>query len=58
MNYKQYRVGPGHYAIGDFTIYGCYPRWQVRDRVHAYSKTSHYYAKRSSTHGRSRRPKP
>ena len=32
MNYKQYRVGPGHYVIGDFTIYGCYPRWQVRDR--------------------------
>jgi len=31
MKIGKYRVSAGHYAVGEFTIYGCYPRWQLRD---------------------------
>ena len=31
MKLSKYRIATGHYAVGDLTIYGCYPRWQVRD---------------------------
>ena len=31
MKLSKYRIAAGHYAVGEFTIYGCYPRWQVRD---------------------------
>jgi hypothetical protein len=27
----KYRVAAGHYEVGEYVIYGCYPRWQVRD---------------------------
>lgn len=31
MKLSNYRIAAGHYAVGEYTIYGCYPRWQVRD---------------------------
>jgi len=31
MKLSDYRIATGHYAVGEFTIYGCYPRWQVRE---------------------------
>jgi len=31
MKLSKYRIAAGHYAVGDLTVYGCYPRWQVRD---------------------------
>jgi hypothetical protein len=31
MKLSDYRIATGHYRVGEFTIYGCYPRWQLRD---------------------------